>query len=252
MDSTRASEAPTDASAGLFANTRWTLVMRAKDDSATALNALCLSYRSPLVVWLRCRGEKPEDAEDRVQGFFEHLLRHDFLRGVAREKGRFRTFLLAAFQNYLSDQRKHAGAAKRGGGRIPQSLEATDGEGQPLHSPASTSPTPDKEYDRAWAAAILARALQQLSAKCARTGHAALCAALEPALFADADAPAYAQIAHKLGMTEAAVKMAALRIRQGLKALIRDEVRQTVASEDDLEEELRYFLSMFDKASPAM
>jgi RNA polymerase sigma-70 factor (ECF subfamily) len=170
---------------------------------------------------------------------------------VAREKGRFRTFLLAAFQNYLSDQRKRAGAAKRGGGQVPQSLEATDGEDQPLHSPASTSPTPDKEYDRAWAAAILAGALQRLSAECARTGHAALCAALEPALFTDADAPAYAQIARNLGMTEAAVKMAALRVRQRLKALIRDEVRQTVASENDLQEELRYLLSLFDKPSPA-
>ena len=89
MDSTRASEAATDAPAGLFANTHWTLVMRAKDDSATALNALCLSYRSALVVWLRCRGEKPEDAEDRVQGFFEHLLRHDFLRAWRVKKGGF-------------------------------------------------------------------------------------------------------------------------------------------------------------------
>ena len=152
----------------------------------------------------------------------------------------------------VSDQHKRAGAAKRGGGQVPQSLEATDGEGEPLHRPASTSPAPDKEYDRAWAAAILSTGLQRVSAECARTGHAALCAALEPALFADADAPAYAQIAQKLGMTEAAVKMAALRIRQRLKGLIRDEVRQTVASEDDLEEELRYLLSLFGKPSPAM
>jgi RNA polymerase sigma-70 factor (ECF subfamily) len=121
-----------------------------------------------------------------------------------------------------------------------------------LHRPASASPSPDKEYDRAWAAAILSSALQRLSQECARTGHAALCVALEPALFADADAPAYAQIAHSLGMTEAAVKMAALRQRQRLKALIRDEVLQTVASEDDLQEELRYLLSLFGKASLAM
>ena len=241
-----------DSHRDLFFGTDWSLLARAKAGDEGALNAVCLSYRSPLVVWLRCRGEKPEDAEDRVQGFFEHLLRHDFLRGVAREKGRFRTFLLAAFQNYLSDQRKRAGAAKRGGGHIPESLEATNAEGQPLHSPASTFPTPDKEYDRAWAAMILASALQRLSAQCARTGHAALCAELEPALFADADAPAYAQIAHKLGMTEAAVKMAALRIRAELRFLIRHEVLETVASVDDFKEELRYFLSMFDKASPAM
>ena len=77
-----------DVSPGLFANTHWSIVMRAKDDSTTALNSLCLAYRSPLIVWLRARGEKHEDAEDRVQGFFEHLLSHQFLQGVAREKGR--------------------------------------------------------------------------------------------------------------------------------------------------------------------
>ena len=134
-----------DVSSGLFADTHWSLVMRAKDDSATALNSLCLAYRAPLVVWLRCRGEKPEDAEDRVQGFFEHLLSHEFLRNVTRQKGRFRIFLLAAFQNYLRDQRKRAGAAKRGGGQIPQSLEETDGEGQPLHTPASAFSSPEED-----------------------------------------------------------------------------------------------------------
>ncbi|MCX6930138.1 MAG: sigma-70 family RNA polymerase sigma factor [Verrucomicrobia bacterium] len=250
MNVGRLDGAASDVSSGLFADTHWSLVMRAKDDSATALNSLGLAYRAALVVWLRCRGAKPEDAEDLVQGLFEHLLSYEFLRNVARQKGRFRTFLLAAFQNYLCDQLKRAGAAKRGSGQIPQSLEETDGEGRPLHTPASASPSPDQEYDRAWAAAILASALQRLSAECARTGHAALYTALEPALFADDDAPAYAQIGQRLGLTEGAVRMAALRIRQRLKGLIRDEVRQTVASEGELEEELHYLLSLFGRAGP--
>ena len=250
MNGGRLDGSASDVSSGLFADTHWSLVMRAKDDSATALNSLCLAYRAPLVVWLRCRGEKLEDAEDGVQGFFAHLLSHEFLRNVARQKGRFRIFLLAVFQNYLCDQHKRAGAAKRGAGQILQSLEETDGRGRPLHTPTSASPSPDQEYDRAWAAAILASALHRLSVECARTGHAALCTALEPVLFADDDAPAYAQIGQALGLTAAAVKMAALRIRQRLKCLIRDEVRQTVASEGDLEEELHYLLSLFARAGP--
>lgn len=104
MNKGRLDGVASDVSAGLFADTHWSLVMRAKDDSATALNSLCLAYRAPLVVWLRCRGEKLEDAEDGVQGFFEHLLSHEFLRNATRQRGRFRTFLLAAFQNYLRDQ----------------------------------------------------------------------------------------------------------------------------------------------------
>jgi len=118
MNVGRVDGAASDVSSGLFADTHWSLVMRAKDDFATALNSLCLAYRAPLLVWLRCRGETPEDAEDLVQGFSEHLLSYEFLRNVAREKGCFRTFLLAAFQNYLCDQHKRAVAAKRGGGQI--------------------------------------------------------------------------------------------------------------------------------------
>jgi hypothetical protein len=101
MDTTQASGGAADQPVGVFAITHWSVVMRAKDDSTLALNALCPAYRSPLIIWLRCHREKPEGAEDCVQGFFEHLLSHDFLWGVAREKGRFRTFLLGAVQNYL-------------------------------------------------------------------------------------------------------------------------------------------------------
>jgi DNA-directed RNA polymerase specialized sigma24 family protein len=99
MDTTQASGGVADRPVGVFANTHWSVVTRAKEVSAVALNALCLACRSPLIIWLRRRGEKPEYAEDCVQGLFEHLLSHGFLRGVAREKGRFRTFLLGALQN---------------------------------------------------------------------------------------------------------------------------------------------------------
>jgi DNA-directed RNA polymerase specialized sigma24 family protein len=248
METSRATNAA-DTTAGFFAKTHWSLVMRAKDDCAMALDSLCLAYRAPLIAWLQCKGERPDEAEDQVQAFFGHLLRHDFLRGVVREKGRFRTFLLTALQNYLRDQHKRAGAAKRGGGRLPESLETTDGEGELLYSPASPAPGPDREYDRTWAGAVLASALRRLEVESGRNGHAALCTALEPVLFADMSAPAYAQIGRELGMTEAAVKMAALRIRQRLRQLIRDEVLQTVASEGDLEDELRYLLQLFARPS---
>ena len=236
------------APAALFANTQWSMVRRAKDNSLTALNSLCLAYRSPLIVWLRCRGVKPEDAEDHTHGFFQHLLRQDFLRGVAREKGRFRTFLLSAFQNYLIDQHKRFAAAKRGGGQSSQSLDETDNEGDLLHIPASDSPAPDEEYDRAWATAILTAALQRLEMECANSGHAALYSALEPVFFADANAPAYSEIGTKLNMTESSVKMAALRIRKRLKVLIRKEILQTVDNEDELGDELRYLGSLFGKS----
>jgi len=239
-----------EAASGLFDHTHWTLVREAGEGSFTALNTLCLAYRAPLLVWLRCRGEKPEDAEDRVQGFFEHLLRRDFLRGVGREKGRFRTFLLASFQNYLRNQHRRDAAAKRGGGQALQSLEATNEQGEVVQGPRSNDPSPDQEFDRAWAGAILSAAWKRLEGEYARNQRGALCAALEPVLFADEDAPAYADTGRKLGMTEAAVKMAVRRLRVRLRELIRDEVRQVVASESDLDAELHYLVSLFGKPAP--
>jgi RNA polymerase sigma-70 factor (ECF subfamily) len=224
------------------------MVLRAKSDSSVALNSLCSTYRSPLLVWLRCRGQNASDAEDLVQGFFEHMLQSDFLGNVAREKGRFRTFLLTSFQNHLRDQHKRAAAQKRGGGLQPLSLEETNEEGDLLREPAARQSGPDEAYDREWAKTLLSGSLRRLKQECARTGHEALYAALEPVLFADPDAPAYTTIAGELGMSEAAVKMAAMRTRKRLATIIREEVMQTVTNEEELRVELAHLAGLFGKS----
>jgi len=235
----------------LFAATRWTVVLAAKGESMEALNLLCSTYRPPLVKWLRARGERLEDAEDRVQGFFEQLLRRQDLRQVAAEKGRFRTFLLTAFQNYLRDQFKRGNAAKRGGGKPVASLdESTEGGGL-MYDPPAAHPGPDVAYDRAWAQAILSSVQERLETEADATGHRELCCALEPILFHEQDAPTYGEVADALGMSEGAVKMAAHRIRQRLSRLIREQVGQTVSGPEDLEAELKYLQSLFSSVTIA-
>jgi RNA polymerase sigma factor (sigma-70 family) len=233
----------------IFVTTQWTQVLSARDDSTVALETLCATYRPALVAWLRSRGQNPDDIEDLVQGFFVHLLDPTFLQSVSREKGRFRTFLLSAFQNFLIDRWKHAHAAKRGGGEQARSLDETNENGDRVLDPRSGVDAPDAAFDRAWAQAILTRSMQLLEEECARSGHAKLCRALDPVLFAEDDAPAYSQIARNLNMTEPAVKMAAMRLRQRLKRIIRDEVLKTLADERQLEEELAYLKSLFARAS---
>jgi RNA polymerase sigma-70 factor (ECF subfamily) len=245
MNSTPGREA--DVSAGLFNTTHWSVVLRAQDKSEADLALLCESYRAPLLLWLRRRGHDPPDAEDLVQGFFAHLLKQDFLRNVSQAKGRFRTFMLTALKHYLCDQYSKKAAGKRGGGRAVESLQETTGDGGRKYDPASPDKAPDEEFDRAWAGAVLANALRQLKHECAQSGHGALCAALEPSLFADETACSYHEIGGNLGMSEGAVKMGALRIRARLKRLIRDEVLQTVTDPQELEQELRYLISLFGR-----
>src|SRR5246500_295692 len=115
----KSGESSVAGGAGLFHTTRWTLVMAsAHDQSQTgqaALAALCQIYWYPLYAFARRRGHSPHDAQDLTQGFFLHLLEHRALSGVDRLKGKFRSFLLACFQNYLSAETHRAQRLKRGG-----------------------------------------------------------------------------------------------------------------------------------------
>lgn len=235
------------AEPGLFEATHWSVVLRARDKSEAALETLCEKYRRPLLVW--AQKEQPcmsrEDVEDLVQGYFAHLLSRDFLANVTKEKGLFRTFLLRCFKNYIRDQIGRNKAAKRGKGAVLESLDETTEDGQKVHDPAANLSSPDQDYDRAWAQAILDNALKRLEQECARSGHIALCRELQPVMFADETASPYAEIATRLGMTTGAVTTAAHRIRSRLKGLLREEVLQTVTNDEDWQGELKYLIQLF-------
>jgi len=233
---------------GLFPATQWTVVLEAKAESETALSALCQAYRQPLLVWVRCWlrgwGRPQNDAEDLVQGCFQHLIRRDFLKNVARDKGRFRTFLLTCLKNHLRDAHGKQAADKRGGLKEVASLDAGGAEDEALELSETESAEPDREYDRAWAQAVLANALQKLAGECERRRQERLFRALEPSLFGDETALGYREAGVALGMSEDAVKTAAHRIRTRLKALVREEVLQTVARKEDWEDEIRYLIEL--------
>src|SRR3989442_12475842 len=91
----------------LFATTHWSVVLAAgQQDSpqaAAALEELCRAYWYPLYAYARRRGHSAYDAEDLVQGFFERLIAKEVLRGLERDAGRFRSFLLTCFNRFLGD-----------------------------------------------------------------------------------------------------------------------------------------------------
>jgi RNA polymerase sigma-70 factor (ECF subfamily) len=104
----------------LFPPTQWSAIVAARDiETPVALAALervARAYWQPLYVFLRQHGADHAAACDQVQGFFEHLLSGEVLRRVERRESRFRSFLLAVFQNWLVNQHDRAVAQKRGGG----------------------------------------------------------------------------------------------------------------------------------------
>jgi RNA polymerase sigma-70 factor (ECF subfamily) len=229
-----------------FATTRWSLVLaagggEASAESSRALADLCGAYWYPLYAHARRRGLSRDEAQDRTQAFFARLLETGDLADADRTRGRFRTFLRAAFDHFLSNARDFDRALRRGGGRPLLSLDIPLGESRLGLEPADTE-TPERIFDRRWALALLDRALNRLRDEYHFAGKAALFEALRPALAGDRST-SYAEVAARLQMTEGAVKVAVHRLRARCRDLVRAEVAETVGDPEDVDDELRHLFA---------
>jgi RNA polymerase sigma factor (sigma-70 family) len=229
--------------AAQFGRTQWSVVLSAagKKNPALAeqaLEKLCRVYWLPLYTYIRRQGESPHDAQDLTQEFFACLLQKDFLRTVDQTKGRFRSFLLASLKHFLSNQRDRRRAQKRGGGQSPLSLDFSAAETHAAFQPADGR-TPEKAFERSWALALLEQTLGQLRKEYCDRGREGMFEQLKTTLTEGRGGVAYAELAARLEMSEAAVKMAVHRLRQRYREVLRAEIAETVARESEVEDELR-------------
>ncbi len=231
----------------LFLTTHWSVVLaarnRASPGGADALETLCQTYWYPVYALIRGSGRSPEDAEDLTQGFFARLLAKDFLKVVEPEKGRFRTFLRMAVRRFLIHEWQRARAEKRGGGRAPLSLDSVLAEHR-FQAEAAGSLGPDELYDRRWALTLLAEASARLEREYAQAGKLNELNLLKPHLTADRGQIPYTEIALALQATPGAAQVAVHRLRKRFRDLFRETVAETVATPEEMEEELRYVLSV--------
>jgi RNA polymerase sigma-70 factor (ECF subfamily) len=225
-----------------FPTTHWSRVVRAGEragpESRAALAELCEAYWYPLYAFVRRKGLAPDEAADAVQGTFATLLAREGFAAVAPERGRFRSFLMAACAHHIADCRDRDRAARRGGGQAPISIDRREAEGRYSTEP-SHDLTPERLFDRRWATGLLEIAVGRLEAEMAAAGKATLFARLLPALSGGPSAAPHAEIAAELGMTPGAVKMAASRLRRRYGELLREEIARTVADPADVEDEVR-------------
>lgn len=226
----------------VFQTTHWSNVLRAGDvDSPVAraaLEKLCSGYWYPLYAHARRRGHGPDDAADLTQEFFATLLRRNSLAQVGPEKGRFRTFLLTSLDYFLIDQSARNRATKRGGGALVIQLDALDAEQRLALEPA-TEETPDKAFDRRWAAALLEQALAELETEQSREGRGELFARLRPFLGREVEAGEYDALAAELNLVPNTIAKAVQRLRLRARQLMLEKAAQTVAAAGDAEQELR-------------
>jgi DNA-directed RNA polymerase specialized sigma24 family protein len=227
----------------LFVSTRWTMVLKAGDSTATSAQALsafselCQIYWQPLYIFLRKKGYEREDAQDLTQGFFAHLIE---TRGYAHadpQKGRFRAFLLSALKNFVADARDREHALKRGGGMILLKLDDKT-EAQIARAGKRQA---DEVYDREWAASLVRQALDRLAQECTLAGQGEFFGYFVPYLAApEESAIPYEEMARRSHRAVTTLRHQLARLRARYRAILREEVRGTILEPTDVDEELRY------------
>jgi RNA polymerase sigma factor (sigma-70 family) len=231
---------------GIFATTHWSVVLEAQGESPAAqkaLERLCRTYWRPIYGYVRRHGVGTEDAEDLTQGFFALLLERKDLNSVRKEKGRLRSYLLASVKHFLADESRHAMALKRGKGQRLIPFDDIQ-EGERIEADRSDRLTADQIYERRWALTVLEQVMARLREEYQSAGNVRFFDQMKKMLMDEPDRPSQAQVANEFGMTENAVKQAFYRFRQRYQTLLREEIAHTVAMPGDVEDELRYLISV--------
>ncbi len=233
-----------------FATTQWSVVTAAGDSpspqSAAALTQLCQTYWYPLYVFLRRKGVDPHEAQDLTQSFFADLLARNPIARADRTRGRFRSFLIASLENFQHNEWRCRSAQKRGGGQIPISLDTVAAERRFSAEPPAAE-TPATAYDREWARALLDRAIRDLQHEWELDGRGTLSREFQVHLWGDATAVPYAELCRRFDMTPVNLRVTFHRFRQRYRELLRRAVADTVATEVEIEDELRFLMRVVSR-----
>jgi RNA polymerase sigma factor (sigma-70 family) len=225
-----------------FQTTRWSVVLVAARSQTPgykqALADLCKVYWYPLYAFIRHRGYSPEDAQDLVQGFFLHVIEYKTLSRVDRSKGKFRSFLLASLQNYLSNEADRVHCLKRGGKTEFVHIDLEKAEDcYELESVEEL--TAEKIFDARWAIALLGEAMNRLSREYMTQGKEstfrALRAFLDP--INTKRLPSYEEVAAQLEISVGSLKTQIHRLRKQYTATVREEISRTVSDSADVDTE---------------
>ena len=234
---------------GAFATTRWSLISSGAGsgsgdrETREALAELCQIYWRPIFFFIARRGYPPEDAEDLTQDFFVRILRGNWLQKADPARGRFRSLLLKSLQNFLNDAVDRSNSRKRGGhiGFISWDVWIAETPSQlSLGWEARSSWPAERLFDAAWAATMVQRALRRLCEECETKGRRRVFEVLSPWLSAERDDLSYPRLAAKLRIPESTIKKLMYRMRQRFRALLRQEVCQTLEDPAEVDDELRH------------
>ena len=249
------------AGGAAFPPTRWSMVADCAYGSEVAPGAgqaalveLCRDYWPPLYSFARRRGHSPHDAQDLVQGFFAFLIESRGYARTDRDKGKFRSFLLASLKHYMADAWDHERRLKRGGGQpmlcLDEELDAAEAHHAREHAATSHLPLDEERlFERRWATELVARALAHLESEFpANSAKARVFHVLKPYLTGGSGLPGQDAVAGELGVPLTTLRSYLSRLRTRYRDLLRAEVSRTVAREEDVDDELRHLCHVLTNA----
>ena len=237
-----------------FVTTHWSVIAActsaSNEGAQAALTQLCRDYWPPLYSFVRRRGYSPADAQDLVQGFFASFLQNKAYAQTDRQKGKFRTFMVASLKHYMANAWDRERALKRGGDRefvlLGEEMEAV--ETLYASEPAATLLAEEQHYEQCWAAALVTCALARLGTEFDDEPKGRLFGELKPFLCGGERLPSQEEIAQRLEMPINTLRSHLSRLRARYGDLLRDEVARTIGSVDDVDEELRHFRKILTEA----
>lgn len=222
------------------------MVLAAAADSGAraepALAALCQQYWRPVYAFIRRNGSSSDRAQDLTQAFFAVLLEKNYLRDAKQERGRFRSFLLTAVKHFLSNQRAREQALKRGGGQLHISIDPAEAESW-YRPEAVDGETPEHLFERRWALSLLEHVLAKLRAEFDKPDKAGQFDLFSPFLNGDAGV-GYETAAAQAGVSAGSLRTAVHRMRRRYRALLREEIAETVATPEEIDGEIRFLLKI--------
>jgi RNA polymerase sigma factor (sigma-70 family) len=240
-----------------FMTTRWSIVSSCSDSATdeekaqAALAELCKIYWRPVFAFICRQGQRVPDAQDLTQEFFAKVLKGRLLQSADRSRGRFRSLLLTALQRFLHDEGDKRHAHKRGGDLhfVPWDDWMTEAPSH-LSIPQRESDnwSPERIFDVRWAATVVERALRRLGDECEKHGRRRVFDVLSSCLSAERQDVSYAAFGRILGIQETAVKNLVHRLRERYRALLREEVAETVDADNEIDDELRYLCAALSAA----
>lgn len=233
-----------------FATTRWSLIIQARHGenvpARAALEELCEAYWLPVYGFMRRQTKDLHQAQDLTQGFFASLLSRDALADLHPERGRFRSFLLAAAKHYICNEFDKQSAIVRGGDVVLHSLDYEFGERQ-LSQELIRNDSAETIFERHWAIAMLNRVLKQLRDEYVESDKSALLECLSPFLSGDQSGNGYAGVCEILQLRPEAARVAAHRMRKRYRQILREEMAHTTATPEEVDDEIRHLFAALQR-----